>query len=63
VRAGGLYFNDSQISLKLSRPDSMFSTISRARTSGSGRSSSDARLLSLIHVMSRLVLSRTTISS
>jgi hypothetical protein len=49
------YFKASQTSLKLSKPASTFSTISRARTSGAVRSSREARLESFIQVMSRLV--------
>ncbi len=45
-------------SRKLFRPASMLSMISSARTSGSGRLSRSARLLSLSQNISRLVLSR-----
>ena len=51
------------ISLKLSIPDCKFSMISSASTSGSGRLSRSVRLLSFIQVMSKLVLSRSTISA
>jgi len=54
---------DSIISLKLLRPDSMFSIISLARISGSGRLSKSVKLLSLIQKMSRLVLSLSNTSS
>ncbi len=51
------------ISLKLSTADSRFSIMSLANKSGSGRLSRSARLLSFSQVISRLVLSRFTISS
>src|SRR3990170_6997209 len=54
--------NDDNISLKFSSPASIFSMISEARVSGSGRLSKSARDLSFSHVMSRLVLSRLMIS-
>ncbi len=53
----------SMIARKLSRPASIFSIISLARISGSGRLSRSARLWSLSQKMSRLVLSRAMISA
>ena len=50
-------------SRKLLRPASRFSMISSARSSGSGRLSKSVKLLSRSQKMSRLVLSRDTISS
>ena len=55
--------NFSIISLKLSSPASIFSIISVAKTSGSGRLSRSVKLLSLSQKISRLVLSRATIWS
>lgn len=56
-------FITSIISSKLSIPALKFSIISFASTSGSGRLSRSVRLSSLSQVMSRLVLSLSTISS
>ena len=52
----------SIISLKLFSPASMFSIISFAKTSGSGKLSRSVRLLSLIQNISKLVLSLSIIS-
>ncbi len=65
-KAGGdqsLWLMVSMIFLKLSSPASMFSMISLARISGSGRLSRSDKLLSLSQKISRLVLSRAMISS
>ncbi len=51
------------ISSKLSIPDFKFSIMSFANKSGSGKLSRSVRLLSFIQVISRLVLSRSIISS
>ena len=53
----------SIISLKLFKPDSMFSIISLAKISGSGKLSKSVRLLSLSQKISKLVLSLASISS
>ncbi len=52
----------SNISRKLFNPASIFSIISAAKTSGSGKFSKSIRLLSFSQKMSKLVLSRSMIS-
>ncbi len=55
-------FKVAIISLKLLSPDSKFSMISPANTSGSGKLSRSVRLLSLSQKISKLVLSLARIS-
>ena len=55
--------NAAIIALKLSSPASMFSIMSLANTSGSGKLSRSANDLSFSHVISKLVLSLAIMSS
>lgn len=59
----GAYAKAAATARKLASPASRFSIISPARSSGSGRLSRSARLLSFNQKISRLVLSRATICS
>lgn len=56
-------FNEAITALKLSKPASRFSTISKASSSGSGRLSRSASDVCFSQVMSKDVLSLATISS
>ncbi len=63
TNAKNQFFKLAIIARKLSKPASMFSTISKANSSGSGKLSKSANDLSFNQVISKLVLSLTIISS